>query len=380
MKILLRVSIVLIHCYAWPGADWVEPVKGSTYKALLIGINHYPNPYWAPLQTPVNDVTVLGNILTSRYGFKGKVDILTNDQAGFLEIGSALERLASEVGPGDSVLIYFAGHGYLDRQKHGYWIPYDANQDTETWLSNYDLLNKYIAGIKARHVLLISDACFSGSLLHHRRQSNVKPDFTNLYRKKSRWAMTAGNITPVLDIASGSKHSAFAKQFLSALETNKEPYITPKQIAVGIAFPVSRSSGQFPQCDLIRDENNEGGSFIFWLADSGSPAPWLNKGEVITSNKLHLLAGRNIQVLEGGDDNVCKSLEKLGMIVHCNPHERSRHRRQLSYFCPDIPVELGKDLLDFLGLPDYWLITHSGDPELYDTKECGSEYEMTLWN
>ena len=81
----------------------------------------------------------------------------------------ALRRLADSAEPGDSVLIYYAGHGDLDRQYNdGWWIPVDAQaQNPVTYLDNVQV-QKAMRNMKARHVLLISDSCYSGTLFGQR--------------------------------------------------------------------------------------------------------------------------------------------------------------------------------------------------------------------
>ena len=83
--------------------------------------------------------------------------------------------MASSAKPDENVLIYYAGHGDLDRlSDDGWWIPADAKGgDSITYLDNF-LVQKYIRSMKARHVLLISDSCYSGTLF-----GQLKPESKN---------------------------------------------------------------------------------------------------------------------------------------------------------------------------------------------------------
>ena len=50
----------------------------------------------------------------------------------------------------------------------GYWFPADAEKDyTTNWIYN-DVLVANLRRIRSRHTLLISDACFSGSIFKTR--------------------------------------------------------------------------------------------------------------------------------------------------------------------------------------------------------------------
>ena len=49
-----------------------------------------------------------------------------------------MSRLRRELGPDDNLLIYYAGHGYVDEEtEEGYWLPVDAVEDDPVdWISN----------------------------------------------------------------------------------------------------------------------------------------------------------------------------------------------------------------------------------------------------
>ena len=84
-------------------------------------------------------------------------------------------------------------------------------------IPNSDLRDR-IRALKARHILVISDACFSGSLFAERA---VTPDLAieELSRLSSRTAMTSGALTTVPD------RSVFVKYLLQKLSENAEEYL-----------------------------------------------------------------------------------------------------------------------------------------------------------
>ncbi len=53
--------------------------------------------------------------------------------------------------------------------------------------------------------------------------------YATLFKERSRWGMTYGNLTPVSDSGSGG-HSIFAYQLLKTLKNNQKPYLTPREI------------------------------------------------------------------------------------------------------------------------------------------------------
>ena len=124
--------------------------------------------------------------------------------------------------------------------------------------------------MKARHVLLISDSCYSGTLFGQARAMPQVIDdkyYLNLYNEKSRWGMTSGNKTPVSDRGTGN-HSVFAYQLLKELRKSEKPYISTQEIYTRIAPIVSNNSEQTPLCRPIRNTGDQGGEFIF-VASSG---------------------------------------------------------------------------------------------------------------
>lgn len=240
----------------------------GTYRALLIGINDYKDNKIPTLNTAVNDVKVLSNILKKDYSFK-EVTLLLDSNASSSNIIKLLRHLATTSNEDDSVLIYYAGHGELDKiTGSGWWIPYDARaQDPSTYIDN-SVIQKYIKAIPARHVLLVVDSCFSGTLFGEARSLPPVIDdkfYATLYKKRSRWGMTSGNLTPVSD--SGSEgHSIFAYQFIEALKENKKPYLTPREIYQQIGPIVRNNSEQMPITKPIRNADDQGGEFIFLRA------------------------------------------------------------------------------------------------------------------
>lgn len=244
--------------------------KLGAYRALIIGIDDYKDPDIPDLKTPVNDAEAMGKLLHDRYGFE--IELLLNRKATKEAIYRALRKLAISTKEDDSVLIYYAGHGALDRTYNdGWWVPADAKGGNPiTYLDNVQV-QKAMRSMQARHVLLISDSCYSGTLFGQDRAMPPVIDdkyYLNFYNEKSRWGMTSGNKTPVSD--SGSEgHSVFAYQLLKELRQNEKPYISTQEICIRIGPIISNNSEQTPLCRPIRNTGDQGGEFIF-VASSGS--------------------------------------------------------------------------------------------------------------
>ncbi|HOZ86488.1 MAG TPA: caspase family protein, partial [Bacteroidia bacterium] len=200
-----------------------EMVIGN-YYALIIGIDKYKGA-WHPLVNGVNDATAIEKALKLNYKFD-HFKTLYNEQATREAIIAQLEWLVSNVKEIDNVFIYYSGHGeYKKELSKGYWVPVDAEtQSTSKYISNSDI-QTYINGIKSKHTLLVSDACFSGDIFRGNTLSVPFEESEKYYREvhslPSRQALTSGGLEPVMD---GGKdgHSVFAYYFLKSLEVNKE--------------------------------------------------------------------------------------------------------------------------------------------------------------
>jgi uncharacterized caspase-like protein len=151
--------------------------KLGAYRALIIGINDYKDPKIPDLKTAVSDARAMAELLRERYGFQ--VKLLLDRKATKEAIYRALRNLASSTKSDESVLIYYAGHGDLDRTYNdGWWIPANAKGGSPvTYLDNVQV-QKSMRNMNARHVLLISDSCYSGTLFGHSR-AIPQPSITN---------------------------------------------------------------------------------------------------------------------------------------------------------------------------------------------------------
>lgn len=232
---------------------------GGRYLALVIGNESYRD--FTPLRSPIADAHALSSLLVREYGFN--VSVLTN--ATRYQIVSALSRLRQEARENDSVLIYYAGHGYLDdATTRGYWLPIDAERDNvANWLSTSDITDM-LAGLQARHALILADSCFSGTLL--RSDPTVSIDergalLRKLSSRRSRTIMTSGGLEPVVD-GGASSHSVFADALLRALRDNRQQ-LEAGRLFMQIRERVALGAEQTPQYAPLRSAGHDGGDFIF---------------------------------------------------------------------------------------------------------------------
>lgn len=356
----------------------------GAYHALLIGINNYQN--FKDLKTPINDIEKLGEVLSTRYGFK--VTYLKNEAATERGIENALHNI--QLDRKDSLLIYFAGHGEEGTITSGSWIPQDAiKNESNTYYPNAKIID-FAENAFAQHVLVISDSCFAGSFFKKTRPVNQDIDIMSAFSLPSRWVIASGNLTTVDDQRGGKgRHSPFAFHLLKILKANRNPYLTPRGITLDLMQAVQKDSSnqQMPRAAALRDAGHEeGGSFIFWdrhLRDAEGnpyPPPWKTKQQDLLSADLQLLVGRAITLENGGDPKLCELLEQMGMEVTCNLDTQRRQRREVTCFCSEIKHASIAALRDYLELSHYQLKTHQDNFKKADDQECGEAYEIVIRN
>ena len=294
ITLLVLLAALLISQHTLAGIsmrtiDKTTPVSTTTsnYRALVIGNNDYQDPEnrWPPLQTAVTDARAVANILESHYNFQ---DVTVLEDASRSEILHAINSLTKRVNDNDSVLLYYAGHGYLDKETNkGYWIPVDAKgNDHTTYLRNStirDELNTIAS--RAKHTLLISDSCFSGSLLRGVTRGpipSVDQDryYQNVAAKKSVQIITAGGVEFVDDNYADSGHSPFTYFLLNELSNNNKPVITASELSSNVEQAVANNSSQNPESGVLQGAGDELGEFIFLKLDVAVEVKGIPKDKV----------------------------------------------------------------------------------------------------
>lgn len=240
----------------------VHGIDLGNFYALVIGNNRYP--HFPKLKTAVQDAKVVSDLLENKYGFQ--VTQLKN--AKRYKIFQELSRLRKTLTPEDNLLIYYAGHGYLDdNTKRGYWLPVDAETDNfANWLPTSDVTDM-LHGMSAKHVMVVADSCYSGTLTRgiEVTTKQLEPDqfswIKKVNNKKSRTVMTSGGLEPVLDSGNGD-HSIFSEAFIQSLNENSG-VLEASIMFTQVRRLVVLNADQTPEYSDIRKAGHQGGDFIF---------------------------------------------------------------------------------------------------------------------
>lgn len=231
----------------------------GTYYALIIGINSYPS-MGENLENAIRDAKALYDVLAERYIFeKENMNLLLNPNREDLYI--AFDKLSSKVTGNDNLLIFYAGHGLWEEDSQlGYWLPSNARKENRAaWFPNSSLVD-YLKAIKSRHTLLISDACFAGSIFKTRNVMNDAPgNIEEIFTIPSRKAITSGTLSEVPD------ESVFMKYLIDRLENNEDKYMPSESLYSRIRLAVENNSPTIPRTGVIQGVGDEGGDFVFIL-------------------------------------------------------------------------------------------------------------------
>jgi hypothetical protein len=246
-------------------AQTSERSSGRRYTALVIGNSNYA--FMAPLATPINDARDVGDVLRNNYGFEVRsLYDATSDQ-----IMRELYSLSQTLTDKDNLLIYYAGHGDQGPSNSAYWLGTEADKVTKKGWIPLDYIRDQIKNMKARHIMVVADACFAGAMTHAKTMSVGRgvseKRFQLQWNRRARMVLTSGQNTPVIDSGGSRDHSIFATYFIQVLRQNML-LMSGEMLSYelnGRIVPEARKLGvdQQPTYSTLGDANHDFGEFFF---------------------------------------------------------------------------------------------------------------------
>lgn len=235
-----------------------DDLRFGRYHALVIGLDSYRD--LPRLQTAANDAREVTRVIKQDYDFA--VDLLLNPTRA--EILSALAGYRRRLTKTDNLLIYYAGHGWIDEDAgQGYWLPVDATKDNKAnWISNTDITAE-VRAMRAKHVMVVADSCYAGKLVRGMHIKQDSPDYlSRMAQKKARVVLSSGGLEPVADSGGAVGHSVFASAFMATLRDDTG-VLDGASLFSKIRRPVMVNSDQTPEYADIRKAGHDGGDFLF---------------------------------------------------------------------------------------------------------------------
>jgi uncharacterized caspase-like protein len=167
--------------------------------ALLIGVSDYATG-WPQLPNVKND---LQDLKAGLRPYFETVDVLPNPTVAQLRDRMSEFLLGQWNKPDERLFIYYSGHGFTDfnessRDYDGYITGSDTPGVALTKAVSFFEVDSWSRQTHARHVLMVFDSCFSGSLFQTMAPVTEPPknDFDSvrtLLRKPIRYYITAGH-------------------------------------------------------------------------------------------------------------------------------------------------------------------------------------------
>ena len=268
------VGIFLSFSPNYTAADITALSKGGQnlilykdYYALVIGVSNYQK--WPKIPFATRDAKEVAERL-ELLGFKTKLVLDPTHR----EMFAALSEMVYVLGTDENraLMLYYAGHGetetLADKTKMGYIIPKDCPllKDDPIGFDSHSISMREIESIslriRSKHVLMLFDSCFSGSLFSLVRA--VPHDITEKSTLPVRQYITAGSEDEEVP-----DRSIFKRSFLIALEGDADltgdGYITGSELGMYLSDKVVNYSNrrQHPQYGKINNPDLDRGDFIF---------------------------------------------------------------------------------------------------------------------
>jgi hypothetical protein len=133
---------------------------------------------------------------------------LQDRQATTSKIRQSLLSLLSKTKAGDTLFLYYTGHGYKSEGGRAYFASYDASEETNPgWAvdSIPAMLERYFKGSRA---FLTADACFSGALAEAVRARPTKISYA-VFASATSDNTSTGNWTFTETLLAGLRGRAF---------------------------------------------------------------------------------------------------------------------------------------------------------------------------
>ena len=196
LEIITAAGLRFIRVVGWIGALLLATPIGSVAiagnVALLIGVGQFKDPSLKSEQLlgTEADLDSVQRTLTKRWGFVASdVRVLRDQEATHERILTEISALEQRSAPGDTVLIYFSGHGTsASAENNGYdlpyatgaWVPYDVDINTVQSAQRTLIIGRrdLVPRLKrldeiGRAVVVVSDSCYSGQVVRSLGQTNT---------------------------------------------------------------------------------------------------------------------------------------------------------------------------------------------------------------
>ena len=215
-------------------------VKPDMY-VLAIGVSKYKDTGLS-LSAPSKDALEIANIFKyiadEQYG-NIITTVLTDTNATKMNIIANLESIVDNSNERDAVILFLAGHGFVENGKYNF-LPFEANLiDIENSCVNISIFNDFIKELPANKVAMFLDTCQSGSAVKSlgtvamSRSIEEKREIANLAHSRGIAIFSASSATQaayeIADIGNG----IFTFSILEAINNKQDQININGKITLG---------------------------------------------------------------------------------------------------------------------------------------------------
>lgn len=286
---------------------------GSTHM-LWVGINRYESPMWPTLKNAVSGSEALEEAFQSNFGLDDDHVVRLVNQAASL---AGIEMAVRAYGPGgpmeireeDQLIISFAGHGEEDQlTRETAFVPYDGNPSSPSTWFRFDHLRPLLRVISARHILVISDSCFSGGVFRSATQTPVarsNPAYAKrAFSKFSRQMISSGGSELTDDGGGRPGHSVFVDGLVHSLKSSNDDFLLANELFYEARNFVVANAEQTPEFGPLTRSGHAGGEFVFFRRSSETCEPMKQASDIVIGAEQQPIAS-----YQSDDDVAAKLLD-----------------------------------------------------------------------
>lgn len=239
-----------------------ETFEGGKW-AVVIGISKYEyhEEGGADLRFAHRDAAAIRDFLVSPEGGEfapEKTLLITDDEATYLKIRTALFNFLASTQPEDLVFIFFAGHGVPDPKnpENYFFMAYDSEYSNlgGTALPMWDIKNVLDFTVRSRRVVVLADTCHSGAVAQSSGSRSFRRfNFFNRYLERlsseeGRLVLTASQAREEswefshLDGGHGAFTYSVLKGLKGAADENYDGIVTAGELLNYVEYVVPRET------------------------------------------------------------------------------------------------------------------------------------------
>jgi hypothetical protein len=160
---------------------------------------------------------ILLNELRGRGVPESQIVYLKDGQGTTEKIQTEFVKLLGKTKPGDTLFVYYCGHGYKDENARAFMASYDAGDSVEGWAMDSvpDTIEKFFKGSQA---IIALDNCYSGAMAAAVKSKPRRVSYAVMTSSLASEVST-GNWTFTEDLLSAFRGDAF-------MDSNKDGKIT----------------------------------------------------------------------------------------------------------------------------------------------------------